>query len=96
MTKMAVVNISFNKNGTLWETVPIKSVGGDIRVRVHKAGPYPIEVHVSIDGVEEYLFHDDFGLDEEKCEITLLGVMEGQYIKLCCRSEFQLVKIMEG
>lgn len=93
---MAVVNISFAKNGDAWETAPIKSLGGDIRVRVHKAGPYPVEVLVSIDGVEEYLFHDDFGLDEKKCEITLLGVMTGQHIKLCSRSEFELVKIMEG
>ena len=93
---MAVENISFTKNGTVWETIPIISIGGDIRVRVHKAGPYPVEVRVSIDGVEEYLFHDDFGLDEKKCEITLLGVMTGQHIKLCSRSEFELVKIMEG
>lgn len=93
---MAVVNISFSKNDAVWETVPIKSIGGDIRVRVHKEGPYPVEVHVSIDGVEEYLFHDDFGIDEDKCEITLIGVMTGQYIKLCCRSELKLVKILEG
>ena len=93
---MEVVNVSFAKNGAVWETVPIISTGGDIRVRVHKAGPYPVEVFVSIDGVEEYLFHDDFGIDEEKCEITLLGVMNNLYIKLCCRSEFELVKIMEG
>lgn len=93
---MEVVNISFGKNGSVWETVPIKSIGGDIRVRIHKAGPYPVEVFVSIDGVEEYLFHDDFGLDEKKCEITLLGVMAGQHIKLRCRSEFELVKILEA
>lgn len=93
---MAVVNISFVKNGEQWETVPIKSLGGDIRVRVHKAGPYPVEVFASIDGVEEYLFHDDFGMDENKCEITMLGVMSGLYIKLCCRSEFELVKILES
>ncbi|MBQ2366740.1 MAG: hypothetical protein II296_00285 [Bacteroidaceae bacterium] len=93
---MAVVNISFAKNGDAWETAPIKSLGGDIRVRVHKAGPYPVEVLVSIDGVEEYLFHDDFGLDEDRCEITLLGVMSNLYIKLRCRSEFELVKILEG
>ena len=93
---MAVENISFTKNGTVWETIPIISIGGDIRVRVHKAGPYPVEVRVSIDGVEEYLFHDDFGLDEDRCEITLLGVMSNLYIKLRCRSEFELVKILEG
>ena len=93
---MAVVNISFARNGEVWETVPIKSLGGDIRVRVHKAGPYPVEVFASIDGVEEYLFHDDFGTDEEKCEITLLGVLSGLYIKLRCRSELELVKILEG
>ena len=93
---MAVVDISFAENNGVWETVPIKSLGGDIRVRVHKSGPYPVEVFVSIDGVEEYLFHDDFGIDEEKCEITLLGVMSGLYIKLRCRSEFKLVKILEA
>ncbi len=93
---MEVVNISFGKNGAVWETVPIISTGGDIRVRVHKAGPYPVEVFVSIDGVEEYLFHDDFGIDENKCEITLLGVMPGQHIKLCCNSELELVKILEA
>lgn len=93
---MAVVDISFAENNGVWETVPIKSLGGDIRVRVHKTGPYPVEVFVSIDGVEEYLFHDDFGIDEEKCEITLLGVMSGLYIKLRCRSEFKLVKILEA
>ena len=93
---MAVVNISFAKNGNIWETVPIKSIGGDIRVRINKAGPYPVEVFVSIDGIEEYLFHDDFGVDEEKCEITLLGVMPGLHIKLCSRSEFELVKILEA
>jgi hypothetical protein len=92
---MAVVNLVFSKNGDLWETLPINSRGGDIRVRVHKSGPYPVEVLVSIDGVEEYLFHDDFGLDEEKCEVTLMGVMAGQHIKLSCRSEFTLVKVME-
>ena len=93
---MAVVNVSFDKNGDVWESRPIVSIGGDIRVRVHKDGPYPVEVLASIDGVEEYLFHDDFGLDEEKCEITLLGVMAGLHVKLCCRSEFKLVKILEA
>lgn len=92
---MAVLNVSFEKRGDMWETAPINAQGGDIRVRVHKAGPYPVEVLVSIDGVEEYLFHDDFGLDEDKCEITLLGVMGGQRLKLRCRSEFTLVKMME-
>ena len=93
---MEVINVSFAKNGAVWETVPIISTGGDIRVRVHKAGPYPVEVLVSIDGVEEYLFHDDFGFDENKCEITMLGVMPGQHIKLCCSSELELVKILEA
>ncbi len=92
---MSAENVSFAKNGTRWETVPIVGKGGDMRVRVHKCGPYPVEVHVSIDGVEEYLFHDDFAMDDEKCEITLLGVMEGQHLKLVCRSEFTLVKILE-
>ena len=92
---MSVNNLTYAQNGNVWETAPIVSRGGDIRVRVHKSGPYPVEVLVSIDGEEEYLFHDDFGLDENKCEVTLLGVMAGQHIKLCCRSEFTLVKIME-
>ncbi len=93
---MSVVNVSFAKNGNRWETLPIVGKGGDIRVRVHKSGPCPVEVYVSIDGVEEYLFHDDFGMDDEKCEITLLGVMSGQHVKLLCRSEFTLVKVMES
>ena len=92
---MAVINLAYEKRGNVWETEPIVSRGGDIRVRVHKSGAYPVEVLVSIDGEEEYLFHDDFGLDEDKCEVTLLGVMAGQHIKLSCRSEFTLVKIME-
>lgn len=93
---MSVITLSFAKKGDMWESAPINSQGGDIRVRVHKNGPYPVEVHVSIDGVEEYLFHDDFGHDEEKCEITLMGVMNGQHIKLLSRSEFTLLKIMEA
>ena len=93
---MAVENVSFEKIGVLWESAPIISIGGDIRVRVHKVGPYPIEVFVSIDGVEEYLFHDDFGIDEKKCEVTLLGVMAGLHIKLRCRNEFKLIKILEA
>ena len=92
---MAVINLTYAKNGNVWETEPIVSRGGDIRVRVHKSGAYPVEVLVSIDGEEEYLFHDDFGLDEDRCEVTLLGVMAGQHIKLSCRNEFTLVKIME-
>ena len=92
---MAVINLAYEKRGNVWETEPIVSRGGDIRVRVHKSGAYPIEVLVSIDGEEEYLFHDDFGLDEDRCEVTLLGVMAGQHIKLSCRSELTLVKIME-
>ncbi len=93
---MSVVNIPFAKNGKRWETDPIVGKGGDIRVRVHKCGPFPVEVHVSIDGEEEYLFHDDFGMDDEKIEITMLGVMAGQHLKLVCRSEFTLVKVLES
>ena len=92
---MSMVNIPFEKNGKRWETAPIVGKGGDIRVRVHKCGPFPVEVHVSIDGEEEYLFHDDFGMDDEKIEITMLGVMAGQHLKLVCRSEFTLVKVLE-
>ena len=92
---MSVVNIPFANNGKRWETDPIVGKGGDIRVRVHKCGPFPVEVHVSIDGEEEYLFHDDFGMDDEKIEITMLGVMAGQDLKVVCRSEFTLVKVLE-
>ena len=69
--------------------------GGDIRLRVHKCGPYPVNVMVSIDGDEEYLKYDDFGLDELKCEVTIEGAMRGQRIRLASRSEFTLLKCME-
>lgn len=92
---MAIVNVEFSKNGNCWETVPYKASGGDIRVRVHKAEPYPVEVLVSIDGVEEYLRHDDFGMDALKCEVTMQGVIPGLYIKLRSRGEFTLVKYLE-
>lgn len=92
---MAVLNIAFSKNGSFWETAPLKCSGGDVRVRIHKLERYPIDVMVSIDGSEEYLRHDDFGFDELKCEVTLEGVMPGQFVKLRSRSEFTLVKYME-
>ena len=92
---MAVRNLSFSQSGNFWETEPIVSVGGDMRIRLHKKSLYPVDVMVSIDGVEEYLKHDDFGMDEYKCEITLEGVMSAQRIKLRSRSEFTLVKILE-
>lgn len=66
-----------------------------MRIRVHKKGPYPVNVLVSIDGEEEFLKYDDFGLDSLKSEVTLEGVMKGQFIKLSSRSEFVLIKYME-
>ena len=92
---MAAVCLEFVQKGGFWESVPLVCKGGDVRVRVHKKGPYPVDVLVSIDGEEEYLFHDDFGMDDEKIEITMLGVMAGQHLKLVCRSEFTLVKVLE-
>lgn len=92
---MEVKSLAVSRNGNFWETTPLQCAGGDIRVRVHKDGLYPVEILVSIDGEEEYLRHDDFGFDEYKCEITLEGVMPGQFILLRSRSELTLVKILE-
>lgn len=92
---MAVSRLNFLHNGNFWETEPLKCAGGDIRLRVHKAGPFPVEIMVSIDGEEEYLLQDYFGFDERKSEVTLEGVMPGQFIKLRSRSEFTLVKYLE-
>ena len=64
-------------------------------MRVHKKGPYPVDVLVSIDGVEEYIKHDDFGFDELKCEITMEGALRGQYVKFSTRSEPLLFKCLE-
>ena len=55
----------------------------------------PVNLMVSIDGVEEYLKHDDFGLDELKCEVTLEGAMRGLSVKFVSRSELVLVKILQ-
>lgn len=93
---MAIQKLNIVKNGYLWETQPFKCSGGDIRVRVHKEGLYPVEVLVSIDGEEEYLRHEDFGLDEYKCEITIEGAMSGQFVKFSSRSEITLLKILEN
>lgn len=92
---MSVLNLNFAKYENYWETEPLKCVGGDVRVRIHKNGPYPIDVMVSIDGCEEYLCHDYFGFDERMSEITLEGVMPGQYLKFRSRSEFIVVKYLE-
>ena len=92
---MSVKSIAFAKNGDVWESVPVVCNGGDIRLRVHKRGPYPVEVLVSIDGVEEYIKHDDFGLDELKCEVTVEGAMRGQHLKFVSRSEMTLLKYLE-
>lgn len=92
---MAVKCLNFFFNGSCWETEPLECEGGDVRLRVHKKGPYPVNLLVSIDGEEEYIKYDDFGLDYPKCEVTLEGVMQGQCVKLLSRSEFTLVKYME-
>lgn len=92
---MNVNRLGFYKNDGYWETEPLECAGGDVRLRVHKSGPYPVEVMVSIDGDEVFLRHDDFGFDERMCEVTLEGVMPGQYIKLRSRSEFELVKYLQ-
>ena len=92
---MGIKRLSFANNGDTWESAPIECAGGDIRLRVHKRGPYPVDVLVSLDGVEEYIKYDDFGLDELRCEITIEGPMPGQHIKLASRSEFTLLKYLE-
>ncbi len=79
----------------MWVSAPVQCRGGDVRVRVHKKGPYPVNLLVSIDGEEEYIKYDDFGLDELKCEVTLEGAMRGQHVMLSSRSELLLVKIMQ-
>ncbi len=92
---MAASKLSFSYNGNFWETEPLKCAGGDIRLRVHKSGFFPVEIMVSIDGEEEYLLHDNFGFDERMSEVTLEGVMPGQFVKLRSRSELTLVKYIE-
>ncbi len=92
---MAVKNLNYAFNGCYWESDPLCCSGGDVRMRVHKKGPYPVNLLVSIDGEEEYIKHDDFGLDCLKSEITLEGAMCGQFIKLSSKSEFTLIKYME-
>lgn len=92
---MSVKNIDFIKCGDAWESLPIVCRGGDMRLRVHKKGPYPVEVLVSLDGEEEYIKYDDFGLDELKCEVTIEGAMKGQHLKFVSRSEFTLLKCLE-
>ncbi len=92
---MSVKSISFAKNGDTWESAPIVCGGGDMRLRVHKRGPYPVNVLVSLDGAEEYIMHDDFGLDELKSEVTIEGALRGQHIRLASRSEITLVKCLE-
>lgn len=92
---MAAVCLEFVQKGGCWESVPLVCKGGDVRVRVHKKGPYPVDVLVSIDGEEEFIKYDDFGLDELKSEVTLEGAMAGQNVVFRSRSEFTLVKFME-
>lgn len=92
---MALRILSFYKNGDVWESDPLKCRGGDVRVRVHKKGPYPVDVLVSIDGEEDYIKYDDFGFDELRCEVTLEGAMRGQYVKFSTRSEPLLLKCLE-
>ena len=92
---MAARILDYYENAGYWESEPLVCNGGDIRLRVHKAGPYPVDVMVSIDGNEEYLRHDDFGYDELMCEVTVEGAMPGQYIKLRSRSAFSLIKYIQ-
>lgn len=92
---MATETIGLVKTNDMWETVPVVCRGGDMRVRVHKKGPYPVNLMVSIDGIEGYIKYDDFGLDELKCEVTLEGAMRGQYVKFSSRSELMLVKTLQ-
>lgn len=92
---MAAKILDYYENAGYWESEPLVCNGGDIRLRVHKAGPYPVDVMVSIDGNEEYLRHDDFGYDELMCEVTVEGAMPGQYIKLRSRSAFSLIKYIQ-
>ena len=89
---MGVKSIGFARNGDMWESAAVVCEGGDMRLRVHKKGPYPVNVLVSLDGVEEYIMYDDFGLDELKSEVTIEGALRGQCIKLVSRSEFTLIK----
>ena len=92
---MAVNSLNIAFNGCCWESEPLCCSGGDVRVRVHKKGPYPVNILVSIDGEEDYIKHDDFGLDSLKNEITIEGAMRGQYIKFSSKSELLLIKYME-
>lgn len=92
---MELKSIGFTKNNDYWVSEPFMCNGGDVRVRIHKRGPYPVEVLVSIDGAEEYIKYDDFGLDELRSEVTLEGAMCGQYIKFASRSEITLIKTLE-
>ena len=93
---MSVKNVSFSKSADYWITEPIVCNGGDMRVRVHKKGPYPVDVLVSIDGVEEYVKYDDFGLETLKCDANLGRNLPGQHIRLSSRSELTLVKYLEA
>jgi hypothetical protein len=92
---MAVKSLGFSFEKNFWESQALQCSGGDVRVRVHKKGPYPVALFVSIDGEEEYIKYDDFGFDEQKSEITLEGAMKGQFVKFRSRSEFTLIKYME-
>lgn len=92
---MAVNNLNYYENQGYWVSEPLVCKGGDIRLRVHKKGPYPVDVLVSIDGNEEYLHHDDFGYDELMSEVTIEGAMPGQYIRLRSKSAFSLIKYLQ-
>ena len=92
---MAVNNLNYFEGAGCWESEPLVCYGGDVRLRVHKKGPYPVDVMVSIDGDEEFLRHDDFGYDELMSEVTIEGAMPGQYIKLRSKSAFSLIKYIQ-
>ena len=93
---MAVNSLNFSLNGNYWESETLKCSGGDLRVRVHKKGPCPVDLLVSIDGVEEYIKYDDFGFDELRCEVTMEGAMRGQHVRFATRSEPVLFKCLEA
>lgn len=91
---MSVHNVELLYNGSFWETEPFECPGGDVRVRLHKEGLHPVELLVSIDGELEYLPYDILGDGERLCELTLEGVMPGQFIKFrsCCK--LKLVRLL--
>lgn len=93
---MSVQNLNFSRGTDYWITDPLVCQGSNVRFRVHKKGPYPVDVLVSIDGVEEYVKQEEFGLERLKSEYTSCGNMPGVHLKLSSRSELSLVKYLEA